>query len=64
VVFDEESILQERSETEDKAQGEVSDSSANTQVKRVELSDSPKRLDGSDEDALDSDGDEQEATKE
>jgi len=31
VIFDEESLLQEKSETEDKAQGGVPDSSADTQ---------------------------------
>jgi len=46
VIFDEKSILQERSETEDKAQGGASNSSADTLVNGIEFSDSPKRLDG------------------
>ena len=62
VIFDEESMLQEKSETKDKAQGGASDSSADTQKKGVEFSESPKRPDGSDEDSLDSDRDEHEAT--
>jgi len=64
VIFDEELMLQKKSETEDKAQGEGSDSSADTQEKKVEFSESPKRSEGSEEDSLDSDGDEQEATQE
>ena len=59
MIFDEELMLQEKSETEDKAQGEASDSSTNTREKRVEFSGSLKRPDGSDEDSSDSDGDEQ-----
>ena len=47
-----------------KAQGGASDSSADTQEKGVEFSESSKRLEGSEEDSLDSDGDEQEATQE
>jgi len=46
VVFDEDSILQEKSETEDKAQGEAPDSSANTQKKGIEFSDTLKGLMG------------------
>jgi len=49
VVFDEESMLREKSETEDKAQGGASDSSTDTQEKEVEFSDSPKRPEGSEE---------------
>jgi len=63
VVFDEESMLQERSETEDNAQGGVPDSSTDSHVKEVEFSDGPKKPDGSDEDPSKSDGDEQEATQ-
>ena len=51
VVFDEESILREKSETEDKTQGGASDSSTDTQEKEVELSESPKRPEGSEEDS-------------
>ena len=65
MVFDEESMLQEKSEMEDKAQGGASDSSAaDTQEKKVEFSNIPKRLEGSKEDSSDSDGDEQEVTQE
>ena len=46
MIFDEESILQERSETEDKAQGGAPDSSVDTQVKGVEFSGGLKRPDG------------------
>jgi len=64
VVFDEESMLREKSETEDKAQGAASDSSADTQEKEVEFSESPKRSEGSEDDSSDSDGDNQEAIQE
>jgi len=64
VVFDEESMLREKLKTEGKAQGGASDSSADTQKKEVEFSESPKRPERSEEDSSDSDGDEQEATKE
>ena len=37
VIFDEKSTLQEKSEAEDKAQGGASDSSADTQEKKVEF---------------------------
>jgi len=58
VVFDEDSILREKSETEDKAQGEASDcSTTKTQKKGVKFSDSPKRPKGLEEDSSDSDGD-------
>jgi len=44
VVFDEDSMLREKSETEDKAKGGASDSSTtDTQKKRIEFSDSPKK---------------------
>ena len=56
--------MQDKSETEDKTQGGASDSSTDTQEKGVEFSKNPKRPDGSEEDSLDSDGDEQEATQE
>ena len=62
VIFDEESLLQEKSETEDKAQGGASDSSTDTQEKGVEFAESPKRPEGSEEDSLDSDEDKQKAT--
>ena len=59
MVFDKESMLRKKLETEDKAQGEASDSSTNTREKGVEFSGSLKRPDGSDEDSSDLDGDEQ-----
>ena len=55
MIFDEESILQERLETKDKAQGGAPDSSADTQIK--ELS-SQIALKGPYGDSSDSDGDE------
>ena len=45
VVFDKESMLQGRSETEDKEKGEAPDSLADTQVKGIEFSDGLKRPD-------------------
>ena len=48
MVFDEESILQEKSKTEDKAQGEASDNSADSQSKKFEFSDDPNKPVGSD----------------
>jgi len=51
VIFDEESILQEKSETEDKAQGGVLDSWVDNQEKKVKFSKSPKRPEGSEEDS-------------
>ena len=62
VIFDEESMLQDKSEPKDKAQGGASDSSANTQNKGVEFSESPKRLEGLEEDPSNSDGDNKEVT--
>ena len=53
-------MLREKLETEDKAQDGASDNSADTQEKEVEFSESPKRSEGSEEDFLDSDGDEHE----
>jgi len=64
VIFAEESMLQEKSETKDKAQGRVSDSSTYTQEKEVEFSENPKRPKGSKEDSSDSDGDKHVAIKE
>jgi len=64
VVFDEESMLQKKSETEDKVQGEAPDSSADIQKKGVEFSKNPKRPDGSDKDSSYSDGNEYETTQE
>ena len=61
VVFDEKLMLREKSEMKDKAQGRASDSSADTQKKEVEFSDSPKRLEESEEDSSNPDGDNQEA---
>ena len=49
---------------EDNAQGGAPDSSVDTQKKKVEFSENPKRLDRYDEDSSDSDGDDQEATQE
>ena len=49
-------------ETEDKAQGEAPDTSADAQGKKVEFLDGPKRLDRLEEDSLDSYGDESKAT--
>jgi len=63
-VFDEESMLQEKSNTNDKMQAGASDSSANSQRKEFEFSDAPNKHVGSDEDFSDSDGDMQEATQE
>ena len=57
VVFNEESMLQEKSTTEDKTQDGASDNSVDTQEKRVKFSDSHKRLKGSEENSSDSDGD-------
>ena len=62
VVFDEESILQERSEMKDKAQCGTLDSSADSQAKKVEFSDGLKKPDASDEDSSYSTGIEQKAT--
>ena len=58
VVFDEESMLQDKSKTEDKAQGGASDSLVDTQEKEVEFSKSPKKPKGSEEDSSYFDGDE------
>ena len=58
VIFDEKLILQEKSETEDKAQGGAPNNSADTQEKGIEFSDSPKRHDESDKDSSDSNKDE------
>jgi len=55
-------MLQEKLETEDKAQDGVSDSLADTQEKKIELSESPKRPEGSEEDSSDSDEDDQKTT--
>ena len=51
VIFDEKSMLQEKSETEDKAQGGASNSSADTQEKKVEFLESPKRPEGLEDDS-------------
>jgi len=63
MIFDENSMLQEKSKMEDKAQGGDSPA-ADTQKKRVEFSDSPKRLEVSEEDSSDSDEDKHESTQE
>ena len=57
MIFDEGSMLQEKSKMEDKAQGEASDSSVNSQSKKFEFLDDPNKSAGSDENSLDSDGD-------
>ena len=57
MVFDEESILREKSKMEDKAQGGASNNSADTQEKGIEFSESPKRPQGLEEDSSDSDED-------
>jgi len=57
-------MLQEKSETVDIAQVGTSNSSIDTQKKRVEFLDNSKRHDGSEEDSSDSDGDEKETTQE
>ena len=46
VVFDKESMLQDKSETEDKAQDGASDTSADTHEKKVEFSEALKGLTG------------------
>jgi len=56
-------MLQEISEIEDKAKGEALNNSTDYQAKEVELSDDPKKPDGSDEDPSESDGDEHEVTR-
>ena len=61
MVFDEESILREKSKTEDKDKEELQTSSTDSQEKGVEFSDSPKKPDGSNEDFSYSNRDEQEA---
>ena len=62
MIFDEESMLQEKSEMKDKVQGRSSNSSAETQKKKIEFSEIPKKPEGLEEDSSNSDGDEQEAT--
>ena len=57
VAFDEESILQEKSEIEDKAQDGAPNNLVGTQVKKVEFSDGPKRPYRSNEDSSDTDED-------
>ena len=57
-------MLQEKSETGDKIQGESPDSSIDTQKKIVKFSENPKRPDKSNENSTDSDGDEYETTQE
>ena len=63
-IFDEDSILQAKSKTEDKAQNGASDSSTVSQRKEFEFSDDPNKPLRSNEDSLDSDKDRQEATQE
>jgi len=46
MIFDEESMLQDKSETKNKAQGKALNSSTCTQKKRVEFSENPKKPDG------------------
>ena len=56
VIFDEKSILQEKSETKDKMQDGALDSSAGTQKKEVKFSESLKRPEESEKDSSDLDG--------
>jgi len=63
VVFDKNSMLLEKSETENKTQGEASDRSVNTQKKGVKFSESLKRPEGSEENSSNPDGGNQEATQ-
>jgi len=62
VVFDENSMLQVKSKTENKAQGGASDSSTDSQREEFEFSDEPIKPVGLDEDSSISNGDRQEAT--
>ena len=64
VIFDEDSMLREKSETEDKVQGGASDRLADNQKKLVKFSENPKRPEGSEKDSSDLDGDKQEAIQE
>ena len=64
VVFDEDSMLQAKSNMEDNVKGRASDSSANSQREEFEFSDDSNRPVGSDEDSSVSGGDRQEATQE
>ena len=57
VVFDEESMLHENSEMKNKTHGGAPDSSADTQEKGVEFSESPKRPEGSHKNSSDLDRD-------
>ena len=63
MIFDEELILQEKSEMENKAQGGAPDSSTDTQEKGVQFSENSKRPDGSKNNSSNSD-EEQKATQE
>ena len=63
VIFNEESMLQEKSKTEDKVQGGTSNSSADSQSEEFEFLDDLNKLVGSDENSSDSYGDMQKATQ-
>ena len=63
MVFDEKSMLHEKSKIEYKAQSGAPNSLADTQEKEVELSENPKRPDGSEDNSSDSDGDERRLLK-
>ena len=56
-------MLQEKSEMEYKAQSGAPNSLVDTQEKEIELSENPKRPDGSEDNSSDSDGDEQRLLK-
>ena len=64
MVFDQESMLQEKSKTEDKAQGGASHNSVDSQSKEFEFSDDSNKPVGLDEKSSNSDKDMHEATQE
>ena len=64
LIFDERSMLQEKSETENKAQGGASDSLAGTQKRELSSQRVLKGLKGQKRTSQVSDGDEHEATQE
>ena len=64
MIFDEKSMLQEKSKMGDIVQGGASNSSTDSRSKEFKFSDAPNKHVGSDEDFSDSDGDMQEATQE
>ena len=64
LVFNEDSMLQVRSKTEDKTQCGTLDSLADSQRDEFQFSDDPIKPFGSDEDSVVSDGDRKESTRE